>query len=72
MKKVILATGKHWFFNRRALEEGSNVGPYNLVGVLGPEGELQTFNTLPQSQQCRLILEIGPRKKSTKKKADKS
>jgi len=72
MKRVILATGRHWFYSKEAIKEGSNVGPYNLVGVLDPKDELLTFDTLPQSQQCRLVLEIGPRKRSTKKKGGKA
>ena len=66
VRRVILAEGSHWFFNKWVIANrlpplgvvGAN--GYNLVGVLNASNkELVKFKgPLPQSQHCKLVLEF--------------
>jgi hypothetical protein len=67
MKRIILATGSHWFYDRASLK-GWNGEPLNLVGMLDAEKNLIPFKNLPQSQYARLVLELNPPKRSATKK----
>jgi len=70
MKRIILATGSHWFYDRGSLK-GWNGEPLNLVGMLDEEKNLIPFKNLPQSQYARLVLELDPPKRPIIKKVKK-
>lgn len=61
-KRYVLAKGKNWFY-----KDGRS-NRYNLIGMLDDKNQLLPFEDLPQSQYCRLVLEVV-RKPPTKKKA---